>query len=759
MTIGDHVQVALQHHLAGRFAEAESIYRQILAQFPDYDPCLHLLGMIAFQRNQLSDAATLITRAIALNPGVLDYHNNLALIRTAEGRHEEAIAACRRALEIKPDSPEVYSNLGNALRDLGRREEAIDAYREALRLRPNYANAYNNLGVALKEAGRSEEAIAAYRAAVQIDGNFFAAYNNLGTALKEHGQREESLAAYRQALQLQPNSAQTHNNLGIALNDLGQTAAAVASFETAIRLQPDFAEAHNHLGLALRKAGQLQPAEAAFRTALRCKRDYVEAQNNLGLVLKDQAQFDAAVAAYEEALQLRPELAAVHNNLANALKDSGRIEEAIAAYRQSIRFDPGNAIYLSNLIYALYHSPEIDGAAICDAQVEWNRLFVAPGRAFSTPHRNEPDPARRLRVGYLSPDFHGHAVSFFAAPLFAAHDRGQCEVHVYASVAQPDMITARLRELADVWHDVFALSDEEIAGRVREDGMDILVDLSMHTADNHLRVFAREPAPVRISWLAHAGSSGVETIRYRLSDGWIEPDDLIDTASEEEVIRLPDSWCCYAPLGDFPAVGPLPARGRSQITVGSLNQFAKIKEATLRGWAELLRKVPDSRLLMVCPPGQTAERVRHFFAAHDVDPARLELFAPAPWTAYVQLFGRIDIALESFPFNGMTTTCHALWMGVPVVTLAGAHPISRTGLSLLQTVGLPEFAAANEAEYLEIAAKWAMDLERLEELRATLRARMQASPLMDAPRFARNVEAAYRRVWREWCENQGAGKA
>jgi predicted O-linked N-acetylglucosamine transferase (SPINDLY family) len=227
---------------------------------------------------------------------------------------------------------------------------------------------------------------------------------------------------------------------------------------------------------------------------------------------------------------------------------------------------------------------------------------------------------------------------------------------------------------------------------------------------------------------------------------------LIDAASQEEVIRLPDSWCCYAPLGDFPAVGPLPARRRSLVTFGSLNQFAKIKEATLRGWTELLRKVPDSRLLMVCPPGQTAERTRRFFAAHGVDPTRLELFAPGPWNTYVQLFGNIDIALDSFPFNGMTTTCHALWMGVPVVTLAGTHPISRTGLSLLHTVGLPEFAAANEVEYLEIAAKWAMDLDRLEELRSSLRARIQASPLMDARRFARNIEAAYRRLWRQWCE-------
>jgi predicted O-linked N-acetylglucosamine transferase (SPINDLY family) len=364
-------------------------------------------------------------------------------------------------------------------------------------------------------------------------------------------------------LQLKPHSAPAHNNFGTALNDLGQTAAAISSFETALRLQPDFAEAHNNLGLARRKSRQFQAAEAAFRAALRFKPDYFEAHNNLALALKDQAQIDAAVAAYQEALRIRPDQAAVHNNLANALKDSGRIAEAIDAYRQAIRFSPGDAVYLSNLISALYYSPETDAAAIRDAQSEYNRLFVAPLRTTPPRHREAPDPTRRLRVGYLSPDFFAHAVSFFVAPLFQAHDRAQIEVHVYSSVAHPDLITARLREFADVWHDVFTLSDEEIAARVREDEIDILVDLSMHTADNRLLVFAREPAPLQISWLAHAGSPGVETIRYHLSDRWIEPDDLLDPASKEEAIRLPDSWCCYTPLGDFPAVGPLPARHRS----------------------------------------------------------------------------------------------------------------------------------------------------------------------------------------------------
>jgi len=779
MTVSEAIESALQHHRAGRLAEAESIYRQVLSVCPDEQNCLHLLGVIAYSRGQRDDAARLISRAIAVNPEGADFHNNLALVWIAQGKYEEAAAACRRALELKPDSPEMYNNLGNALRLQGRLEEAIVTYRTALRYRPEFADVHNNLGVALKNFGSLEEAIAAFRMALQFNPDLAETYVNMGTALKELGKTDEAVAAYQSALQLKPDLAEAHNNLGMVLAERGQLDAAIAKYRLALQLRPDYADACNNLGLAFRGQGLSAAAVDAFRKAIQLNPDYLEAHSNLGVALKDQWQLDASVAAFETALRVKPDSAAAYTNLANVLKDQGRTEQAIRAFREATRLVPEEAVFLSNVIFGLQLREEIDEPLIRHEQAEWNRRFVVPFQPSWRRHRHDPDPERLLRIGYVSADFRNHAISYFIAPVIEGHDRREFQVHCYASVEQSDDVTQLLRKGADVWHDVARLSDAELAERVRDDGIDILVDLAMHTAGNRLLVFARKPAPVQISWLAHAGSVGVEAIDARLSDRWIEPVDPHGTFSVERVIRLPDSWCCYAPLGDFPdvsplpalrgveaavpaawcgnfpAVGPVPAMGRSTVTFGSLNQFGKVKGATLRCWSELLRRVPNSRLIMVCPWGQTAERTLGAFAARGIAADRLQLFSFGPWAEYVRLFQEIDVALDSFPFNGMTTTCHTLWMGVPVVTLAGTHPLSRTGLSLLQAVQLPELVATSEEEYVEIAARLAGDLPRLSKMRAELRTQMAASPLMNAPRFVRNLEEAFRALWKQWCAGGG----
>jgi predicted O-linked N-acetylglucosamine transferase (SPINDLY family) len=288
---------------------------------------------------------------------------------------------------------------------------------------------------------------------------------------------------------------------------------------------------------------------------------------------------------------------------------------------------------------------------------------------------------------------------------------------------------------------------------VRNDGIDILVDLSMHTADNRLLAFAHKPAPVQVSWLAYPGSSGLQTIDYRLTDAHLDPVKPADPPGEQ-IVRLPDAWCCYAPIEEFPPVSPLPSAHTGTVTFGSLNDFAKIHAGLLHCWATLLEAAPGSRLPMICPEGQSQERTHAIFAGRGIARERVELVAPCPWQDYIRLFQRIDLALDAYPYNGMTTTCHALWMGVPTVTLVGTRAVSRAGSSLLHTIGLSEWVAQSEEEYLRIAAEWATILPRLAELRATLRPRMQASPLMDAPRFARNIETAYRTTWQAWCARQ-----
>jgi predicted O-linked N-acetylglucosamine transferase (SPINDLY family) len=315
-------------------------------------------------------------------------------------------------------------------------------------------------------------------------------------------------------------------------------------------------------------------------------------------------------------------------------------------------------------------------------------------------------------------------------------------------------VTDLLRQSADRWRDVCNLTEVQISEVIRDDGIDILVDLAMHTAGDLLQVFARRPAPVQVSWLAYPGSTGMEAIDYRLTDALIDPPGEADPGPGGEPVRLPDAWCCYAPLKLSGPVGPLHARQNGVVTFGALNQFSKVHEDLMRCWARVLNAVPGSRLIMICPPGEARLRVRALLASEGLSLDRVELVAYSPWPEYARLFERIDLALDTFPCNGMTTTCHALWMGVPVVTRAGMSPVSRAGKSLLQVIGRSEWVARSEEEYVAIATSWANDLPRLEQSRLALRQALQASPLMDGPRFARNMEKAFRTMWQRWCRKE-----
>jgi predicted O-linked N-acetylglucosamine transferase (SPINDLY family) len=342
--------------------------------------------------------------------------------------------------------------------------------------------------------------------------------------------------------------------------------------------------------------------------------------------------------------------------------------------------------------------------------------------------------------------------------LFERHDREQFEILCYSAVTRSDWMTERFRALAGVWRNTVGVPDDRLAQMIREDGVDILVDLAMHTAGNRLPVFARQPAPVQVAWLAYAGSTGLPGIGYRLTDARIDPPGSrsCGTAwSAEEPVRLPDCWCCYHPVGETPEVNELPALSSKGVTFGSLNSFMKVHEGVLARWARVLEAVRGSRLVLLCPGEKARERVRSFFGARGIAAETVDLVDRLPRAEYLSLYHGIDIGLDPFPYNGITTTCDAFWMGAPVLTLPGEMPASRAGLSLLSAVGLAEFAVSSEEDYVRVAVELAANLPRLAELRTTLRPRMQASPLMDAPSFAGNVEAAYRSMWERWCAASG----
>jgi protein O-GlcNAc transferase len=751
-TLTDALKTALVHHQAGRLDLAAEIYRRVLAVEPNHPDALHLLGMIHHQRGEATKAIDLIGRAVALAPMAADYQRNLGDAHRAAGNVDAAVDCYRRALKLTPADVASHNKLGIALRSQGKLAEATACYRRALELAPDLAEVLNNLGNVLADQQQTAEACECYRRALQRAPHDARYRHNLGTALEAEGHRTEAIECYRQALRLQPNFAEAHNSLGNALQTQGELAEAMSCLQRAVALKPGFVEAHNNLGNVLRRQGRLQESIAACRRAIELRPGFANAHNNLGSALKDLGRLDEAVDCYRRAIELRPDFMEAYNNLGNVWKDQGQIDEALDCYRQAVATKPGFLHPQCNLLYTLHFSPTCDAATLYAELRRFNAEYARPLAAAIAPHANDRTPDRRLRVGYVSPDFRKHPVGRFLLPLLEAHDHQQYEVWCYASVELRDEITARCQAAADVWRDVVALNDEELAAMVRADGIDILVDLTMHMAHSRLGVFARKPAPVQVTYLAYCSTTGLDAMDYRLTDPYLDPPGGDERFYAEQSVRLPETYWCYHPLTEAPPAGELPAQRAGYVTFGSLNNFCKCNPSTLECWYRLLAAVPNSRLLLHAGQGSHRERTRERFGRQGVSPERLRFIDFLPAAEYFRVYQQIDVALDPFPYGGGTTTCDALWMGVPVVSLAGATAVGRGGLSILSNVGLPELVAHDADHYVQTAAALAADLPRLAELRATLRARMQQSPLMDAPRFARHVEAAYRTMWRRWCK-------
>lgn len=714
---------AVELHRAGHLAQAEQLYQRILELDPQHADALHLLGYSAYQT----------------------------------GRYDMAVGLMRQALRLKPDYPEAHNNLGNALKRLGKLEEAVASYRQSLHYRPENALAHNNLGTALKDLGRFDEAIRSYREALRINYESFEVHNNLGIVLVELGRREEAIASFQEALRIKPDHARAWNNRGCALKDLGKFDEAIDSYQKALRLQPDLVEAINNLGYALMELGRLDEANACYRRAIELRPDFVEAYNNLANVQKEAGKFDEAIASYQMAVRLKPDYAKPYNNLGNILKDLGRFDEAIAHYRQALALRPGYSSAHSNLVYSLHFHPDYDSLAILAEAERWNLQHAASIQQYTHEQDRSLDPERRVRIGYVSPDFRGHPVAYSLLPLFAHHDPRQVEIYCYSEVAHPDAITEQLRSRASVWHNTVGQNDERVAAQVRADRIDILIDLALHSANNRLLVFARKPAPVQATWCGYPGTTGLAAIDFRISDPYLDPPESAGCYSEK-TIHLPDSFWCYEPFGDRTPVNELPALASGVITFGCLNNFSKINRGVLSLWAQVLRSVPRSRLVLLAPPGMAREQLLFFMTEEGIDSTRLEFVNRQERQQYLLTYQRIDLCLDPVPYNGHTTSLDAFWMGVPTITLTGRTVAGRAGWSQLRNLGLPELAAKTPEEYVKIAVALASDLPRLRDLRGVLRERLKQSPLMDGQRFARHLEQAYRHMWHWYCETRESGE-
>jgi predicted O-linked N-acetylglucosamine transferase (SPINDLY family) len=630
----------------------------------------------------------------------------------------------------------------------GRLAQAADIYRRILAVEPDQPDALHLLGVILHQSGQHAEALDLLRRATTARPRSAVYHNSLGVALKDRGDLQAAAVSYRRAVELEPDYPDAQLNLARVLRALGDLASAAIAYQRAAALAPDVFEIHSSLGDTCSELGRLPEAIASYGRALELKPDAVSVYNNLGNAWQLAGNPDAAAACYRKALTLQPNRVESLTNLGTVLKNQGYLEEAAELYRRVLTLEPTQVAAHSNLLYALTFSADVDPAVLGAESRRWNEIHARPLAAQIRPHPNDRTPDRRLRVGYVSPDFREHPVGRMLLPLLEAHDHREFEIYAYSSVAAPDALTARARAAVDLWRDVFPLNDEQLAALVREDQIDILVDLTMHMAGSRLLVFARRPAPVQVTYLAYCGTTGLEAIDYRLTDPYLDPPGADESCYAEQSIRLPETYWCYRPTIEPPPVGPLPAAATGCVTFGCLNNFCKVSTSALETWARLLAAVPGARLLVHAHPGSHRQRALAVLAQHGVSPDRLEFIDFMPAVEYFRVYQRIDVALDPFPYGGGTTTCDALWMGVPAVTLAGRTAVGRGGVSILSNIGLPEFIAHDPAEYVRLATDLATDQTRLAQLRAGLRDRLRNSPLTDAPRFARNVEAAYRTMWR-----------
>ncbi|HTQ05186.1 MAG TPA: tetratricopeptide repeat protein [Polyangiaceae bacterium] len=602
----------------------------------------------------------------------------------------------------------------------------------------------------LQRSGRSDEAASLYRQIISRNAHQHRALFSLGLLLFDNGRVEEASRYFERAVAVEPNPTYL-TNLGETRRLLGRLDLAAEAFGRILEIAPDFPEARLNLAVTLAEAGVYREALALLEEALARGPDGPRLRVVTAWVLRRLNLPDGALVHAKRALELAPESPAAHRQLADALDSIGEKAAAIAAYRRAVELEPNDDGAHSELIVAMLSSPDCDDRALFSEARSWALRHAEPLRHHVRPLPNEKLPERPLRIGYVSPDFHAHALQQFLVPLFEQHDRSAFEIFLYASVDRPDSLTEWYRSSAgERFRDIRRVDDVRVAEMIRADRIDVLVDLALHSTGGRLRVFACKPAPVQISWLGYPGTTGLDTIDYRITDPFVDPPGVDLSVYSETCLHLPETLWCYAALAAEPSVTALPALDAGFVTFGCLNSFRKFHAGVFRLWARVLGEVPASRLVLTAEAHAHA-RLRAAFEREGVASERLEFAERTSRQAYLERYRRIDIGLDSFPYGGATTTLDAAWMGVPVVTLTGARALQRAGTCVATNLGLQELVAATEDDFVEIAAGLARDLARLSELRAGLRARLERSPLGDEPRFVRHLEAAYRTAWRRYC--------
>ena len=731
---------AIQEQRAGRLDAAQAGYRRVLAADPGNANANHLLGRILIDSKRVKQALPFLRRATKAAPKSAQFLASLSEACRLAGRVKEEATAIEAALELAPKQSVLLHRLCSALIKLSRYKDVLAAAGRALEIEPESALAYNNLGVALQALERQKEAEQAYRNALARTPDYPQALSNLGVVLQSTGRKEEAETSYRRAIELKPDYMQALGNLAALIQELGRPEEAEEMYLRVLEISPDYAEAHN----------------------------------NLGNLLQDQGRLEDSLVCYRRTIEIAPKHRLAYNNMALALQDQGKLGEALASLNRQVELAPDFAEAQSARLRCFNFDPKWSPAEIYTAHKDWAAARADKFRPATESHANPRDPERPLRVGYISPDFRVHSVAYFFEAVLAAHDRDGIHAICYANASQKDDMTAHLKELASDWRETYSMNDNDVAALIRDDRIDILVDLAGHTGLNRMLTFARRPAPVQLSYLGYCCTTGLAAIDYRLSDWHTDPAGQ-EAVHAEALYRLERTFLCYTAPDSAPDVAPPPSAGAGgagaaaeaggagaaatagAVTFGSFNT-AKVTPEVVALWSRVLAAVPGSRFILKAKSlSDEATRLRYcaMFESHGIAGERIEMLGRIKGKGdHLGAYSRVDIALDTFPYNGVTTSCEAMWMGVPVVTLEGRSHAGRLCASLLHSLDLAHLIAADEAAFVAIAKGLAEDSAALAALRADLRPRMQKSDLRDGPGLARVIEAAYRDMWRKWCAGE-----
>lgn len=750
-------QKAIQHYRAGNFKDA-LIEARKAADFNHSNAQLqNLVGAIAIETDDPTTAVHYLQHSLSLDEHQPETHYLLGNSFIKLGLEEQAVHSFNHALALNPMHANAALNLGQCLSHLKDFNKAERAYRRAIEIEANHPEANHALAELYIRKTQYDKAEKHASISIDADPDRVELVLTLAKALRLQNRFSEAENIYRAAQIKHPHNALLLIEIGSVLRDQNKFDAAEKEYEKALELAPKNFDVLRSVGGYYQSLRKAQKAADVYRRCLEIRPEDAGTLNNLAIMLRELEDYAGAEKYYLQAVEFIEDPSFLYNNLAILAMEMSRPNDSIAYYRKALEIDPTYANARSNMLFYMNYLEDITQEELYKEHLEWERWHTEPIPRYSCVHANDPIPDRRLKIGYVSADFYGHAVSYFIEAALKNHDKEVVDIYCYANVTTPDAITKKLQSYVDNWFYITKMSPKEVVELIREHEIDILVDLGGHTAGHCLDVFALKPAPIQVTWIGYPNTSGLSTIDYRFVDDITDPVGSADDLHSETLWRLPESFTCYTPQGALPVEESLAALKTGQITFGSFNNATKITRKSIRVWAEILKKVKNARLVLKSASlsdEATQERIWSHFKEFGVPAKRVEMLGKLPTDEHLRMYDQIDIALDPFPYNGTTTSCEALLMGSPIIALLGDRHASRVTASLLAQVGLGDLAAATEDEYVEKAAALANDLDRLKDIRKNLRTNMLKSPLCDGARHTRSVEEAYREMWKTWCKDE-----